>query len=518
MDQDGIKPDPLKVQAIKQMKEPGNITELRRYLGMVNQLRKFSPQMSDIMKPMNDLLSTKNDWTWGQCQSEAFNKIKEELCSSQVLTPYEVDRETLVSADASYYGLGAVIRQKSAEGMWKPIAYISRSLTETEQRYAQIEKEALAFTWACERFEDYLIGKKFKIETDHKPLVPLFSTKELSELPIRIQRFRMCMMQFHFTIIHVPGKNLVMADALSKAPVDNRSMDGTSIQKEAEAYVHLIMSSMPVTEKRLTDIHVSQDKDEICLQVKKYVHSGWPHQSRITGDLKKYFQVRNLLNIQNGLLLQGSRIVIPRSMQNDILEKIHSGHQGITRCTDRAKQTVWWPSIERQVREKIERCLVCSQHRHQSPEPLIPSSFPDYPFQRAATDLFQWKGVTYLLVVDYYSRFSEIAKLKTTTSSEVIHHLKSIFCRHGIPEEVISDNGPQYSGTLFSEFASKYSFKHTASSPKFPQSNGEAERPVKTVKQMLEKCEDPYLGLLSYRSTPLNNGYSPAELIMGRKF
>ena len=113
-------------------------------------------------------------------------------------------------------------------------------------------------------------------------------------------------------------------------------------------------------------------------------------------------------------------LIINTTRNIQVLEKIHSGHQGITRCTDRAKQTVWWPSVERQVREKLERCLVCSQHRHQSPEPLIPSLFPDYPFQRVATDLFQWKGVTYLLVVHYYSRFIEIAKLKTTTSSQGI--------------------------------------------------------------------------------------------------
>ena len=110
--------------------------------------------------------------------------MKKALTTAHVLALFDPTRETVVSADASCYGLGATLIQKQPDGAMKPVAYISRSLTPTEQRYAQIEKEALTFTWACERFSDYLIGLKFSIETDHKPLVPLFSTKNLDELPV----------------------------------------------------------------------------------------------------------------------------------------------------------------------------------------------------------------------------------------------------------------------------------------------------------------------------------------------
>ena len=130
--------------------------------------------------------------------------------------------------------------------------------------------------------------------------------------------------------------------------------------------------------------------------------------------------------------------------------------------------------------------------------------------------MFEWKKTEYLLVVDYYSRFIEVSKLTSTTAS-VITHLKSIFARHGIPQVVVSDNGPQYSAAAFSEFSKEYAFEHCTSSPKFPQANGEAERAVKTVKQLLEKNSDPYLAMLAYRSTPLENGYSPVEQLMGRK-
>ena len=134
-----------------------------------------------------------------------------------------------------------------------------------------------------------------------------------------------------------------------------------------------------------------------------------------------------------------------------------------------------------------------------------------------ATDLFELGNRTYLLVVDYYSRFVEIAKLSGTTATEVINHTKSIFARHGIPEIVISDNGPQYTSAAYAQFAKEYGFSHVTSSPLYPQGNGEAERAVKTVKNLLKKQGDPYLALLAHRATPLQCGYSPSELLMARK-
>ena len=165
----------------------------------------------------------------------------------------------------------------------------------------------------------------------------------------------------------------------------------------------------------------------------------------------------------------------------------------------------------------IQKCRICSQHRTQHPEPLIPTSFPEYPWQRVATDLFEWRKASYLLLIDYYSRYIEISSLSSTTSKAVIQRMKGIFGRHGIPECLISDNGPQFSSREFQQFSKEYKFEHITSSPNYPQANGEAERGVQTVKALLNKSDDPYLALLAYRSTPLANGYSPAELLMGRK-
>ena len=140
---------------------------------MVNQMGKYLPNLAQSSKPLRDLLSKDTAWMWDSAQKDAFETIKRQFVSTPVLAIYDPQLQTKVIADASSYGIGAVMVQKHLEGTWKPVAFISRALSSTEEKYAQIEKEALATTWACERLADYLIGKMFHIETDHKPLVPL---------------------------------------------------------------------------------------------------------------------------------------------------------------------------------------------------------------------------------------------------------------------------------------------------------------------------------------------------------
>lgn len=213
----------------------------------------------------------------------------------------------------------------------------------------------------------------------------------------------------------------------------------------------------------------------------------------------------------------GSRLVIPTAMRNTVLDALHEGHQGMTRCRERARETVWWPGLSGQLNELVRNCKTCIKERGNPVEPLMSSELPERPWQQVGSDLFTLNQDNYLLVVDYYSRYVEIAKLTPTRSQDVIVHLKSIFSRHGVPENFFSDNGPQYSSQQFKDFAVAYGFKHVTSSPRFAQSNGEAERHVQTVKQLLKKAKDPYLALLAYRATPLANGYSPAQLLMGRR-
>ena len=183
--------------------------------------------------------------------------------------------------------------------------------------------------------------------------------------------------------------------------------------------------------------------------------------------------------------------------------------------------SIWWPGISHHISQMVLQCETCCKTACPKKEPLQSTplpSLPSYPFHTVGTDLLELEGVHYLLTVDYFSRYPEVTKLTSTTSSSVISALKAVFSRHGIPEVVRSDNGPQYSSHEFTAFAKCYGFRHATSSPLYPQSNGQAERMVKTVKQLISSSDDPYLALLTYRATPLPwCDLSPSELCMGRK-
>eukprot|EP00731_Ephydatia_muelleri_P013230 Em0007g540a len=517
VDAQGVRPDPNKVTAIRGMAAPMNTTELRRYLGMINQLSKFTPNIAELTKPLRELLSKKNEWTWNEIHQKAFSKLKDEVSTQPVLALYSPKLDTIVSADASSYGIGAVLLQRQLDGSVKPVSYASRSLTPTEQKYAQIEKEALGVTWACERFRDFLTGLQFQIETDHKPLVPLLGSKNLEDLPLRVQRFRLRLMRFKYTISHIPGKELVIADTLSRAPSNEVYQEEKEFRAEIQAYVDLVVRNIPTSEPKMLEIKQAQQKDEICQKVIQYCQEGWPDKSLVKGEWKQFFHVASELSVEDGLLLRGNRIVIPMALRAPVLNRLHEGHLGINKCRDRARESVWWPGLNRELEVKISMCTKCIKSHSQKPEPLMMSKLPDLPWQKVATDLFSWKGSQYLLIIDYFSRYVELSKLSATTSQDVINHMKSIFARHGIPNEVVSDNGPQFSSNVFHSFVGEYGFVHTTSSPRYPQGNGEAERAVRTIKNILDKAKDPYLGLLAYRSTPLRNGYSPSELLMNRR-
>ena len=517
IDGHGVRADNNKVVAVEKMKVPENPSDVRRFLGMVNHLGKFIPHLATKTKPLRDLLVEKNEWTWEQTQQKAFNDLKAALQSDVVLKLYDPNKDSLVSADSSSYGLGAVLLQKQEDGHFSPVAYASRALTPTEQRYAQVEKEALATTWACERFNMYILGRTFEIETDHKPLVALLGSKLLDELPPRILRFRLRLMKYSYKIYHVPGKQIATADTLSRAPVRDAT-PSEDMHDQAEAYVNLIIDNLPVTEKRLEEIKLHTSQDEVLRQVIQYVETGWPvHLYSVPGAVKPYYPYAGDLTVQEGLLLKGQRLVIPATLRLDMLDRIHAGHQGIVKCRDRAKQSIWWPGLGRQLEEVVKSCSTCATTTQQRHEPMIPTELPQRPWQKLGTDLFDLKGNKYLLVIDYFSRYVEVVKLTSTTSKDIIERMKSLFARHGIPELVVSDNGPQYSSAEFAKFSQLYGFTHMTSSPKYAQSNGEAERAVQTIKNLLKKASDPYMALLCYRTTPLNNGSSPAQLLMGRQ-
>ena len=481
---DGISIHPEKVKAIMDMKPPENITSLRSFLGMINYLGRFVKDLASQTKPLNELLCKDTAWTWGPSQQQAFSDLKKLVSSAPILTFYDVNRPTVVCADASGYGLGAVLMQLHNKKMM-PIAYCSRTLTKAEQGYAAIEKECLACTWACEKFARYLYGlESVTILTDHKPLIPLINSRNIDQTPIRCQRLLLRMMRFNVKAEHIPGRDQVVADALSRQPIHCDSIP--DMVDEIKAYIGEVMSNVPISDPLSQRIKDATDKDESLQIAITYVREGWPrHMKTVSESIRDLFHVRGELSVVKGLLVRGDRIVIPLLMREEILGKIHHGHMGITKCRERASQTVWWPGLSKQIEEFIKKCFHCqSKQTSNRREPLISTPLPDHQWQKVGCDLLEFQRRIYVVLIDYYSRYIEIECMPSSVSAgSVIHKMKNIFARWGVPEIVFSDNGPQFQCREFAMFAEEYSFKHETSSPHYPQSNGEAERAVQTARR-----------------------------------
>ena len=512
----GLKPDPKKVKAVQEMQPPQNRAELETVMGMITYLAKFAPNLSEVTSPMRKLLSSKALFSWDSAQSEAFDKVKAILTRSPgpVLSYFDPDKEIVLQVDASKHGLGATLLQEG-----KPICYASKALTPTEINYAQIEKEMYAIVFGCRYFHQYIYGRDVLVQTDHKPLVSIV-TKPIHAAPARLQRMILQLQKYHLVLVHVPGKKIPVADTLSRKFLPDTL---PSISEDLEAQVHLVTSSLPVSDARIEQIRTETISDPQLVDLSSMILNGWPdYQSQCPYSVREFWNCRDELSVVDQIVMKGHRIVIPQSLRSEMLDKLHTGHSGIERTLRRARDTIFWPGITRQINDLTSSCSVCLFNRNSKPkEPLRFTEVPDYPWQVVAIDLFAWNEQDYVLVVDYFSRYFEVYKLGSTSSRSVISKLQEAFSHHGIPEKVISDNGPQYSCSEFQDFARQWNFVHTTSSPIYPQSNGLAERTVQTVKNMLTKCkadgQNPLLSMLAYRSTPLSIGLSPSQLLMSRR-
>lgn len=509
----GIEPDQEKIKAIVHMPRPTDKTGVLRFMGMVNFIGKFIPNLTSKTSCIREVLHKDCDFSWTEKHEKEWKELKQTLTTAPVLAFYDHNKRIKVSTDASKDGTGAVLLQAEADH-WKPVAYASRAMTRSECKYTQIEKECLGVAYGLERFHSYIYGlSSFTVETDHRPLVSIIR-KNLNEMSPRIQRLMMKMQRYDFELVYTPGKHLLFADALSRAPTESCV---STTEEDVEHHVNMVATALAVSDEKSK--HIAEvTKQNVDLQrVIQNMDEEWPVSS-----CPQFYHVRGDLCCVDGLLLKKGRIVIPQALRQDILNRIHEGHLEIEKCKRRARESVYWPGLNKDIETLISKCETCQKHRsRQSKEPMVVMELPTSPWHKVGMDLFHFKGKDYLVVINYYSNYPEMALLTNASAACVITHVKSIFARHGIPHTVVSDNGPCFNSVEWQRFTEQYDFQHVTSSPHYPQSNGQAEKGVHILKQLLKKAtdstSDPYLALLSYRASPLQCGLSPAELLMNRK-
>ena len=518
----GVRPLSTKVDALLNFRTPENITELRRFFGMAQQLSKFTPELARASEPLRGLLSTKNSWVWTANHDSAFQETKKVLAKAPILAHYDLNKPTRLRTDGSLLnGIAAILYQQHGD-QWKPVEFASRYLSDAEKNYHNIEIEMLAVTWGCEKMSKYLHGlRHFVVQTDHKPLIPILNYKPLAEMTPRIQRMRMRLLKFSFAAEYVKGKELADADALSRAPWSQATKEDEIVEQEIAAHVDTVIGNIPATEPRIDEIKNETKADAVLQELINMVHKGWPSTIRECPEaIRPFWHCRHDITETKGLILKGSQIVIPASMRRDMLDRIHEGHLGMEKCKRRARQCLYWPNMNNQIEQKIQRCGECAKLLPSKPaEPLLPHECPEKPWQKVGSDLFHWAGKMYVIIVDYFSLWPEVYLLGRPSSPNLVHAIKDAFARHGIAKELVSDNGPQYAAREFKSFKSQWQFEHTTSSPHYPRSNGLAESTVKAVKRLIKKChrsnQDILKGLLILRNTPIKCGQSPAQLLKG---
>ena len=272
---EGIKPDPAKISAIKNIPRPQSKQDVQRFLGMVTYLAKWVPELSEKSAPLRQLLNQKVQWDWAQPQEESWKLLKEMVSSYPVLQFYDPSLPTKISTDASKDGLGAVLLQLHGE-MWKPVSFASRALLDAEKNYAQIEKELLSIVYGCQRFHQFIHGASIQAETDHKPLENLFQ-KSLVDCPLRIQKMMLKLQKYDLEVKYVPGKFLAVADALSRMTdtAYNRKSDEKGVE-ELDHYVNAIIQVLQVTNRQKEKIVLETEMDPVMAELAAVIKDGWP--------------------------------------------------------------------------------------------------------------------------------------------------------------------------------------------------------------------------------------------------
>ena len=270
LNSEGVKPDPTKVRAIKDMPAPIDKKGVERLLGTINYLAKFIPNMSTITHPVRSLLKSDAIFEWEEPQEKAFQEIKEVLSKHPVLAYFDVTKPITISCDASQSGLGAVILQDS-----KPIAYASRALTDTETRYAQIEKELLAIVFAFSRFHQYVYGKDVTVESDHKPLDAI-TRKQLSAAPPRLQRMLLQLQRYSFSLIYKPGREMTVTDTLSRAYLEDKP-NSDDLSKDLIYALNMVLNNLPVSDAKLQAIQQATKADPVMTKLQDVITLGWPN-------------------------------------------------------------------------------------------------------------------------------------------------------------------------------------------------------------------------------------------------
>lgn len=454
----GIEPNPENITSIKDYPAPKTPKEVRRLLGMAGWYRRFIPDFATISAPLSDLLKKGRTFVWSDRAQAALESIKAALVSSPVLATPDFSQPFILQTDASDCGIGGVLVQGTGDNE-RVVAYYSQKLSATQQKYQTTERECLAVIVGIEKFRAYIEGVHFTVVTDHASLQWLQNLKDPCG---RLGRWALRLQPYNFTLVHRPGRMMVVADALSRSV---ETVDVSSFAQTSDAWYTRMREK------------VQQHSD-------------------------KYTQYR----CENGVLLKHCsetpqrmdretwRIVVPADKRSDVLRECHddplSAHGGKHKTIDRVSRRYCWPKMHAQISRYVHDCEVCSANKPANVVQRAPMGsriVASRPWQALYIDFVgpmprSKGGFTYLLVVvDAFSKFVHVHPMRVATAKGVIQFLeKHVFLVFGVPDQLISDNGSQFTSAEYRTFLDKYRVRPFFVSRYHPQANA-AEAANKTV-------------------------------------
>ena len=342
-----------------------------------------------------------------------------------------------------------------------------------------------------EKFNYFLYGKEFTLETDQKPLVSIYK-KHMIDISPRVQRLIVRSFPYlPFKVVYKKGTDIPVADALSHVtPMDledNIQLPSIAVNM-ITTQILMSVESQGSFSNKLDQLRKSTVQDEQLTRLKGYISTGFTHDKTLLTDLHEFWPHREMLSIESGLITCGNRIIVPKEMRPGMLQYVHEGHQGKERCLLRARNTLFWPKITYNVQQLIEKCIICQEHGKSQPIIGTTQELPPFPWHTLVTDIFYWKRMDFLIVADVFSKYFIVRKLPNSTSAAVCAELSMIVTELGLPHIIRSDNGPCYNSKEFQQFLQCYNITHQTSSPNHPRSDGFVERMVRVAKKLMNKA------------------------------
>ena len=546
----GVATDPTKTDKVSKWPAPNSVKEVQQFLGLASYYRRFVRNFAVIAKPLYRLTERGRQFQWTKECSEAFAVLKHRLTTSPVLSYPDFAKPFILDTDASYDGIGAVLSQQH-EGKEVVVAYASRTLSKSERKYCVTRKELLAAVKFIQHFRPYLLGNPFVLRTDHGSLTWLQNFKEPEG---QLARWIEQLQEYHFEIVHRPGKRHSNADSLSRRPCNQCHRLESHCGNEGTHQV--AATSIAERERSTTDIDLqtAQSQDDIIGPVLQAKEAGCkPIADTLKGHRREVTQLTqqwDQLVLQHGVLYrkfekagQGQlhfQLVVPKDHQASVLQEIHGGrmggHLGEDRTFKKLQERFYWPGYFQSSKEWCQNCPHCAAkkgptQKHRGPLQNIRCG---YPMQMVAADIVgpfprNSNGNRYILVVsDYFTRWAEAYAIPNQEAKTIANRLvDNMFCRFGIPEQLHTDKGAQFESTLVKEVSKLLKINKTHTTAYHPQGDGLVERLNRTILAMLatvtdEQGEDweSHLAKVCFAyntSEHVSTGYSPFYMMYGRK-